>query len=354
MKKIIHFDADCFFAALEMRERPELREKPIAVGGDPGRRGVVSTCNYEARRYGVRSAMASAHAMRLCPSLEILPPNFDLYKTVSKQMRDIFLEYSDLCEPVSIDEAFVDVSESKECRGSATLIAREIQMRIAKELGISVSAGVSSLKFVAKIASDWRKPAGLFTVGPDQVYDFVAKLSVRVLPGVGPAFERSLLRLGIKTCTDVRNIGLETLAEQFGKSGLRLYQMAFAEYDSDVQPTHERKSLSIERTFAEDFAGPERFSESLPALLEGLQSRYKNIARPAPISKRSVKLKFEDFSQTTVETSLSGLADVFQFEEFQRLACVAWHRKKMPVRLIGLGLGFKSEGEALQLPLFRD
>jgi DNA polymerase-4 len=352
MKKIIHFDADCFFAALEMREKPDLREKPIAVGGDPGRRGVISTCNYEARRYGVRSAMASAQAMRLCPSLEILPPNFALYKTVSRQMRDIFHEYSDLCEPLSIDEAFVDVSLSQECKGSATLIAHEIQQRIFKDLGISVSAGVSSLKYVAKIASDWRKPAGLFTVAPNQVYDFVAKLPVQVLPGVGPVFARSLLRLGIQSCADVRSVGLETLVEHFGKSGLSLYQMAIGEYDRDVQPVHERKSLSIERTFAEDFAGPESFTESLPALLEGLQSRYRNISQPAPISKRSVKLKFEDFSQTTVETSLSGLADVFQFEEFQRLACVAWHRKKMPVRLIGLGLGFKPEGEARQLPLF--
>ncbi len=352
MRKIIHIDADCFFAAVEMRERPELLDKPIAVGGDPGRRGVISTCNYFARRYGVHSAMPSAHAMRLCPDLDIISPNMALYKDVSSKMRTIFDEYSDLVEPLSLDEAFLDVSGCGLHRGSASLIAQEIQQRIKCELGISVSAGVSSLKYVAKIASDWRKPAGIFTVSPVMIPDFLANLPVRKLPGVGPKCQQRLSRYGINVCQDIREFDVARLLELFGSFGHRLLQMANGEYDSEVKPIRARKSVSIERTFASDFLSPETFKDTLPELMLGLESRYQKLLRPAAISKRSVKLKFEDFSQTTVETSVSALGQVFQSEEFQRLACVAWHRRQLPVRLIGLGLGLKEQGEATQLPLF--
>lgn len=352
MRKIIHIDADCFFAAIEIRERPELFDKPIAVGGDPGRRGVISTCNYIARRYGVHSAMPSAHAMRLCPDLEIISPNMGLYKQVSSKMRAIFDDYSDLVEPLSLDEAFLDVSNCGLHRGSASLIAQEIQYRIKRELGISVSAGVSSLKYVAKIASDWRKPAGIFTVAPESIPDFLSNLPVRKLPGVGPKCQQRLSRYGINVCQDIREFEIARLLELFGSFGHRLLQMANGEYDSEVKPVRERKSVSIERTFLSDFISPETFKDTLPELMLGLESRYQKLSRPAAISKRSVKLKFEDFSQTTVETSVSALSQVFQSEEFQRLACVAWHRRQLPVRLIGLGLGLKEQGEATQLPLF--
>ena len=195
MKKVIHLDADCFYAAVEMRDNPYLRGQPIAVGGDPRGRGVVATCNYEARRFGVRSAMPSAQAKRLCPSLLFIRPRMDVYRSVAEQMRDIFADYSECIESVALDEAYLDVSATELCRGSATLIAREITQRVKKELGIPVSAGVSSIKFLAKVASDWRKPEGLFVIAPGDVAAFLKVLPVTRLPGVGKVTALKLERL---------------------------------------------------------------------------------------------------------------------------------------------------------------
>ena len=199
MRKIIHCDADCFFAAVEMRDDHSLVGRPLAIGGAVERRGVISTCNYEARAFGVRSAMATAMAKRLCPELLVLPHSMDKYKQASLQMRDIFQDYSSLVEPLSLDEAFIDVSHSLQCRGSATLMAQEIRQRVLEEVGITVSAGVAANKFLAKIASDWNKPNGLCVIPPNKTDRFVSQLPVDRLFGVGRVTADKLHQMGIQT-----------------------------------------------------------------------------------------------------------------------------------------------------------
>ena len=199
-RKIIHVDCDCFYAAVEVRDDPRLRGRPVAVGGDPQRRGVIATCNYPAREFGVRSAMASSQALRLCPELVILPPDFDKYRRVSGQIQDIFRTFTNIIEPLSLDEAFLDVTESPLHANSATRIAEAIRRKVRETVNITVSAGVAPNKFLAKVASDWRKPDGLFVITPEQVAGFVAALPVKRISGVGRVTEDKLTALGIKTC----------------------------------------------------------------------------------------------------------------------------------------------------------
>ena len=203
-RKIIHCDCDCFYASVEIRDDPSLAGLPVAVGGSPERRGVITTCNYVAREYGVHSAMPSAHARRLCPGLVILPPDFDKYRAASRQIRQIFYDYTDLVEPLSLDEAFLDVSAASACHGSATLIARDIRRRVRAEVGITISAGVAPNKFLAKVASDWNKPDGDFVVLPEQVDAFVAALPVRRISGVGKATAERLSGMGVSICAHSR------------------------------------------------------------------------------------------------------------------------------------------------------
>ena len=354
MKKIIHIDADCFFAALEMKENPDLADIPLAVGGDPNGRGVIATCNYMARQYGVRSAMASAYAKRLCPSLHIVKPNFELYRQASAQMLDIFSRYSEKMEPLSLDEAYIDVSNSEQCKGSATLIAADIRQTVARELGIAVSAGIAPVKFVAKIASDWNKPDGLFTVSPENIESFVGNLSLSRLPGVGKVTADKLARYGLYNCQDIRNCDTNRLLREFGGSFERFIRMAKGIDESEVAPRQERKSISIERTFPTDLESASDLSKSLPDLLDGLKQRYDKIAGRYFVSKKFVKLKFDNFEQTTVETSLGRNSDLFSFSDFQRLMQVSWLRQKRCVRLIGVGFRLAQPNscpEQLHLPL---
>ncbi|MGB9110880.1 MAG: DNA polymerase IV, partial [Telluria sp.] len=199
-RKIIHCDCDCFYASVEMRDDPSLRGRPLAVGGRPDQRGVVATCNYEARRFGIHSAMATAQAMKLCPELLLIPPNMEKYRIASTQIMEIYRDYTELVEPLSLDEAYLDVTASPHCKGSATLIAQEIRRRIFETVGITASAGVAPSKFVAKIASDWNKPDGLFLVRPEEVDDFVAALPVKKLHGVGKVTAAKMNGLGVQTC----------------------------------------------------------------------------------------------------------------------------------------------------------
>ena len=354
-RKIIHIDADSFYASVETREMPSLAGRPLAVGGSAGGRGVIATANYEARSFGVRSAMASARAMALCPGLLILPPRFELYRAISRQFHAIFNDYTALVEPLSLDEAYLDVSASTRCQGSATLIAAEIRGRIRRELGLTVSAGVAPNKFLAKVASDWRKPDGLFTIAPEQVAQFVTALPVARISGVGRVTAEKLRQLGVETCGDLQAIPLETLVQRFGRYGSRLFELARGEDGRQVQPTRLRKSISVERTFAEDLQHLPEMIDALDALLAELERRFTRISAAYIPTKRVIKVKYGDFTQTTLEEMMVDRAQQWNRPpEFHRLLETAWARGSRPVRLLGAGLRLQPRATGMdgQLSLF--
>jgi DNA polymerase-4 len=335
VRKIIHCDADCFFAAVEIRDDPLLRGRPVAVGGGQVR-GVISTCNYEARRYGVTSAMSSVQALRLCPDLIILPHRMEVYRDVSMAMRHIFYEFTDLVEPLSLDEAFLDVSDTKYCHGSGTLIAMEIRQRIKAELGICVSAGVAPNKFLAKVASDWHKPDGLFVISPDQVIPFVKKLPVRKIYGVGKAMAAKLAELNIKTCGDLQQQSVFELTHRFGQMGLRLCELSRGIDDRQVSTGRRRKSLSVERTYPVDLPNVSTCLDQLPLLLQELTRRLAPLDQAYQIVKLFVKLKFSDFRTTTIETGATAAS----IDLYAGLCRDAYKRISRPVRLLGVGVRF--------------
>ncbi len=337
MRKIIHCDADCFFVALEVRDTPDLKGLPVAVGGDPAKRGVISTCSYEARAFGVRSAMASAHAKRLCPQLIILPNNMSKYREAAIEMRRIFLEYTDTIEPVSLDEAYIDVTATHHCLGSATLIAKEIRRRVESEIGITVSAGVSSNKFLAKVASDWQKPNGLTVVEPNRVAFFLKHLPVDCLPGVGPCSLRKLHNKGVFNCKDLQQVSESCLASEFGVFGKRLYSLSRGEDNRPVKIRDYRKSLSVEHTFSIDMSNVDKCNTSLLMLFEKLSKRLEGVDSKQAIHKCFVKLKFADFTKTTMESVNTELT----LDVCRGLLKEAWLRYKKPVRLIGIGVRFR-------------
>ena len=342
-RKIIHVDMDCFYAAIEMRDDPTLTGKPIAVGGASDRRGVITTCSYEARRFGVRSAMATARALQLCPDLILLPVRMDAYRAESQRIQQIFHDYTDRVEPLSLDEAFLDVTGSPHCQGSATLIAQEIRERIYTETGLTASAGIAPNKFLAKIASDWNKPNGQFVIRPQDIEAFVRELPVARLFGVGPVTARKLKRMGIVTCSDLQAIELATLLREFGGFGQRLHELSHGIDDRPVHNARERKSLSVEETFAEDLPGPAAIEAELPALMEDLTRRLARAQQKQlrPIHTLFVKLKFDNFRITTMQTA----GENPDAAVFRQLLQDAWHRGARPVRLVGIGLRFQTATE---------
>ncbi len=351
-RKIIHCDCDCFFAAVEIRDDPVLAGRPVAVGGSASRRGVIATCNYEAREYGVHSAMASARALRLCPDLVLLPSNFEKYRQAALAVRHIFHQFTDQVEPLSLDEAFLDVTDSGHCGGSATLMAREIRARIAREVGITASAGVAANKFLAKIASDWRKPNGLFVIRPDQVDDFVRRLPVRKLPGVGKATGDKLSRLGIEDCGALQQWSELALRERFGVYGRRLYELCRGIDQRPVSAERSRKSLSVEHTFAADLPDLTSCEARVAELFSQLKSRLRRLDSRYGITRQFVKIRFDDFSITTVERHC---AEGTVLASFLDLCAEGWQRRNRPVRLLGVGvrlLDMEGGGEGRQLPLF--
>jgi DNA polymerase-4 len=353
MRKIIHCDCDCFFAAIEMRDDPALRDRPLAVGGAPDRRGVISTCNYPARAYGVRSALPTAVAMRLCPDLLVLPHRMDAYKTAAEQIREIFADYTDLIEPLSLDEAYLDVTDSDTCRGSATLMAEDIRQRVQKEVGISISAGVAPNKFLAKVGSDWNKPNGLCVITPEQVDGFVSQLPVSRISGVGRVTTAKLERLGVHRCADLQRLSLLELRESFGSFGQRLYSFSRGQDDRPVVTERRRKSLSVEHTYVEDLSGVESCLQQLPGLYQQFLQRLERLGEGYQPCKQYVKVKFANFESTTIESSLRGKP---RLALFRKLFEEAYQRLSMPVRLMGLGVRFSEQhsGQLLQLPLFSD
>ena len=351
MKKIIHCDADCFFAAVEMRDDPSLGSRPIAVGGNAAERGVISTCNYEARHFGVHSAMSSVMAKKLCPDLLILPHRMEAYKEASVAMRHIFYDYTELVEPLSLDEAYLDVSDSEYCGGSATRIAEQIRMRVYEELRLTISAGVAPNKFLAKIASDWNKPNGLFVITPKAVDSFVLQLPVNKILGVGKATAARLAEVNVKICADLRRFSIFELKQRFGQLGLRLFELCRGIDERNVTASRRRKSLSVEHTFPQDLPNLTSCLNRLPELLQELASRLRRLDDDYLVLKIFVKIKFADFSQTTIERSGSRLVAA----EYQQLCCDAHARKELPVRLLGVGVRFvdlREDQPFYQLDLF--
>ncbi|HWK53031.1 MAG TPA: DNA polymerase IV [Hyphomicrobiales bacterium] len=345
--KFIHCDCDCFFAAIEMRDDPALRGLPVAVGGEADRRGVIATCNYEARRFGVHSAMASATARRLCRDLIIIPHNMDKYRAASRQILGIYGDYTELIEPLSIDEAYLDVTHSTACRGSATLIARDIRSRIKREVGITVSAGIAPNKFLAKVASDWHKPDGQFVITPQMVGNFVRELPVRKIHGVGKVTAHKMQLMGIDTCADLQALSLPQLIEHFGSFGERLYALCRGQDDRRIQVERVHKSVSVEETYPQDLENLGQCLAALPALFEQLSERVGDPSMRTDIGKLFVKLKFSDFVTTTVEHSATQL----DFSGFEQLCATGYARGERPVRLLGLGIRLRTVPRFLQLEL---
>ncbi len=334
-RKIIHCDADCFFAAIEERDNPRLKNRPLAVGGSSDGRGVIATCNYSARQFGVRSAMASAQALRLCPDLKIVRHRMDVYRQASVEMHEIFSQYTDQIEPLSLDEAFLDVSQSYRCLGSASLMAQDIRWQIRKRVGITVSAGIAVNKFLAKVASDWQKPDGQTVITPRQIPDFVGVLPVNKIPGVGYVMNRKMQGLGISTCADLQKYSNATLVEWFGSFGEHLYQLCRGHDDRPVKIERQRKSISIEHTFDVDLPDVSTCLQQISMLMPKLLQRLDGLAeRGLTVEKALVKMKFDDFSSTTVERK--GTQP--RISTYRMLCEDAFLRGRRPVRLLGIGV----------------
>ncbi|WCN12118.1 DNA polymerase IV [Marinomonas mediterranea] len=334
MRKVIHIDADCFYAAVEMRDDPSLKDLPVAIGGPSNSRGVLATANYKAREFGVRSAMPSSLAKRLCPDLLIIPGNMSKYREASQQMHEIFRDYTDIIEPLSLDEAYLDVSNSTAFGGSATLIAQDIRKRIECSIGITVSAGVATNKFLAKVASDWNKPNGIKAVTPDELQSFVENIPVARISGVGKVAQEKLQRMGVVVCRDLKAVPLEQLIKSFGSMAYRLLQFSQGIDDRPVQVSRERKSVSVEHTFAHDLNSVDESVAQLPNILEELKIRVKRNRCEQHICKYYLKLKFNDFTQTTIERPIVGK---LEDSVFTALLIEAHARHNKPVRLIGAG-----------------
>jgi DNA polymerase-4 len=336
IRKIIHIDMDAFYAAVEQRDRPELKGKPVIVGGEPQSRGVVAACSYEARKFGIHSAMASSTACRLCPSAVFIRPRFDVYKSVSSQIRDIFCEYTDLVEPLSLDEAFLDVTQNRKGLNSATLVAREIKKKIYERTGkLTASAGVSFNKFLAKVASDVNKPDGITVIPPDAADEFIEHLPIRKFFGVGKVTEEKMHGLGIKTGADLRKFDKTHLIQLFGKTGGYYYDIAHGLDDRPVDPDRIRKSIGKETTLPEDIDDIDQMVE----ILENLSFKVENSLIRSDAKGRTItlKVKYYDFKSITrsitVEEPVESAATIMTYVN-PLLSKTAAGEKK--VRLLGI------------------
>jgi DNA polymerase-4 len=334
-RKIIHIDMDAFYASVEQRDNAALRGLPVAVGG--GHRGVVAAASYEARKYGVRSAMPSVTAKRKCPDLVFVKPRFDAYREVSSHIRSIFADYTELIEPLSLDEAYLDVTEDRLGLGSAKAIAEDIRRRIREETHLTASAGVSYCKFIAKLASDYRKPDGLTVIRPDQGSDFVASLQVERFHGVGPVTARKMQSLGISTGADLRSWSLPELEARFGSSGSWYYRICRGIDDREVRPDRPYKSVSAERTFDEDLADPVRLASELERIAGFAWARVER----AEVVGRTVtlKVKFGDFTIITRSKSFGEpVPDIHAFAAAGQSLLAGLIPVSKGIRLLGLGL----------------
>lgn len=335
-RRILHVDMDAFYAAVEQRDRPELRGRPVIVGGSPDSRGVVCTASYEARRFGVHSALPAAQAKRLCPDGVFLRPDFERYQAASRAIHEIFRRYTDLVEPLSLDEAYLDVSVNKRGIESGTWVAEAIRRDVFKETGLTCSAGVAPNKFVAKVASDLRKPDGLVVIPPSEVRAFVRALPVRKVPGIGPVTERACIERGIVTCGDFLRHDEARLAEWFGRSGRHFARLARGEDNRPVVADSERKSCSIEDTFPRDLRGLPAIEAELQALSRGLSARMQ---RHAILGKTlTLKVRFSDFRiATRSRTLFEPTGDEEEILITARDLLQSTEAITRPIRLLGIG-----------------
>lgn len=345
IRKIIHVDMDAFYASVEQLDNPELKGKPLAVGGGETR-GVVSAASYEARRYGVKSALSGYLARQRCPDLIFVKPRFDRYKEVSRAIRKIFLDYTDLVEPLSLDEAYLDVTENKMGNPSATLIARDIRSRIFKELGLTASAGISINKFIAKVASDINKPNGQKTISPEEVLPFLEKLEIRKFYGVGKVTAEKMYKLGIFTGHDLKNHSLEFLENHFGKSGLHYFQVVRGIHRSTVKPDRNPKSIGAERTFSENLSSEIFMLERLNRIASELDKRLSK--RKLAGKTITLKIKYSDFNMQTRSKTLQEF--ISTHGDILRESRSLLYQEKLhnSVRLLGISLSNLNTEQDLQ------
>jgi len=346
VRKIIHIDMDCFYAAIEERDNPALRGKPVGVGGS-SRRGVLTTANYEARKFGCRSAMPVFMALEKCPQLVIVPTRFDVYQRDSQKIRDIFARFTPLVEPLSLDEAFLDVSHATEL---GTVIAARIRQLIREETGLTASAGIAPNKLIAKIASDWNKPDGQFTVPPAKAEDFMKDLALKKIPGVGGKMAEKLVALGVVTCGEYRTTDKFEWVRRLGGYGAELWERCWGRDDRPVTPDSPRKSLSLENTFAENLRDIAALEQEMNVMLDELEEDLATRHADRQVRGLVVKLKFSDFRRTTAERAHPEI----DRETFKSLLMEANSRSDgKPARLLGVGVRFHDIAEVEQMELFK-
>lgn len=337
---------DAFFAAVEMRDNPALRDVPMAIGGATDRRGVLSTANYVARKYGVRAAMPTSYALKLCPELVLVRPNFRKYSEASEQVFEIYREYTKLVEPLSLDEAYLDVTDSPLHQGSATRIAEEIRNRIFEKTKLTGSAGIAPNKLLAKLASDCNKPNGQFTVAPHMVADFIAKMPVERIWGIGKVTAKRMHEMGIKTCLDMQRYSRSDLIHYFGKFGDDLFDFCRGEDHRQVETDYERKSLGTEETFKDDIVNFEDMKVHVVRMVEEVKESLLDY-EDKTVKNLHVKIKYFDFKLTTIERNLP-----LTVESYLSLLEERWAQDPRPVRLLGVGVKFEDTRESnFQLPL---
>lgn len=349
MRKIIHIDMDAFFAAVEMRDNPSLRNVPMAVGGPSDRRGVIATSNYPARKFGVRSAMPTAHALKRCPQLILVRGNMAKYSEASEQVLQVFNEYTEKVEPLSLDEAYLDVTECELFNNSATLIAQDIRKRIFEVTrGLTASAGIGPNKLIAKLTSDYNKPNGQFTVAPDQIDEFIKTVPVEKIWGVGKVTAKRLHDMGLKTCLDLQQFPKSDMVHLFGKFGETLYEFCRGIDERELEMNYERRSLGTEETFSKDLRNFDEMKSHVSRMVREVRESLENY-QDRQVKTLVVKIKYFDFKQTTIERQMP-----FSEENFLTLLEERWAFSARPVRLLGVGVKFLDSDEDSQLPLLTE
>ncbi|MBF0314432.1 MAG: DNA polymerase IV [Oligoflexia bacterium] len=341
-RKIIHIDMDCFYAAVEVKYNPTLKGKAIAVGGRPEERSVICTASYEARKFGVKSAVSSYKALKLCPHLILIPPDFEKYHRESQAIQQIFSRFTKKIEPLSLDEAFLDVTDAPFFGGSASLIAMEIRKLIFHECALTASAGVAENKFLAKLASEWNKPNGQYVITPQAAPAFIKKVPVEKIFGVGKVTAQKLHSLKIFNCQDLQHFSIEELYHHLGSWGENLYYLCRGMDEREVETSSERKSFTVEYTYPQDLPDLEACLKKIPELYQEFRSRFLetdgNADAKITIKSLIVKIKFCNFKHTTVQQGISPLSPFPTLEQYSPLLHKAYARYCLPVRLLGLGV----------------